>query len=534
MDIFDVLASPNATALDILRCNQRGISDADIIKGRRKLANYEAKCAKLAKGDMENADEALQKAAVGTLADAVTPYTSTTNANSDLAPMVPKQIDTVLKDLVANESDLVLTGLVPRTPAESATYETVTQTAITNRPLASQFLSELATDLANRATVNASRRDLVRIRIEGQVAAVTELAQGVSLVTQTGLVSRGALDFEEKRASRLLMLNREVNLLTANSAVDSNAYDGFLTRIAGLSNSAGAWTTTTGRNVSDLAGGVLTGATLRNTCNYLRKSRQSITSRIKTVLVSPDVYFNLQEEAQANVRYDGSGNKIGVDKKAALIFYPDTSRLVIKTTYGEVEVVTMPLLTGLYQRNPNSSAVGTSPGSLSLSVSIGSGTGFFETADAGVYTWRVTGFGPLGETAPATVSGTIAAGQVATISTGDAAFQASLTGYRVERTGPGGAVATSEFMGDWPLNTSGSGSSTAIVDNNLLRPGRNHVYFLTNDPSHYQWASLVSLYRKPLAQTGMNYPFMVLDLGSLIVNAPECLAVTLNAQAAAS
>lgn len=454
-------------------------------------------------------------------------FNSNTNSNSNLAPVVPQSMSGELVDLSVDPDEVWMWKHLNKVPVYGLIHERAVQVRTSNRPYKTNFIAEGG---AGSNAAGYYERRIVQVRFEADRDEISDMAMLVRAATTTGFVDRGAMELVRKASMGRLIKGRERNLWMGNNTCDPRAYDGFLTSIGGITYSAGnlALSTDSGR-VTNLAGANLTFDAILEVCENKFSPVAGTNSKIKHVVMLPRAASSLRRQAQAAVRYDGS-NGFAVVGQTAVRFYP--SKMTIMASYGEVEIVSSPMLMGEFLRNTNTTSMGTDPGVLGIYTPTAATNALsqFTAAQAGDYWYRVTGVGANGETAPqiADAAVTVAAGESVTIEVGTT--QTNIDYYVVERSPVDAAdTANSRIVFTWPKNTTGAGSRTRIVDSNIIQPNTSPVAFLTGNPNHYEFDQLLPTFFKPLAQTGTTFPFLMMDFGSPFWIAPELQHVIFNA-----
>lgn len=530
-----VLLNPHSTARDIANLQGTVLSDDFDARATKQsmlkaAQNTLAELAALTKGGARDTQDRLIKATgspqdVGTQQQGLA-FTSDSNSNSELAPLIPQSFDGELKRLTDNlAEELVGWNALYKQPVTSMVREAVVETAANNRPLQAGFISEGGTGYNSRG--NYSRR-VVTVRMEAQRGEISDVGMLVRAATPTGFADKGA--YETVRQARLITLSkiRERNIWSGSNGANSQSYDGFEAAIAGQAFTAGrvSYGAGSGRT-ANFDGALISAKALAAYCNQKATPTQGVSSRIKKIYVHPRAWLQLQIEGQANTRYDGSM----ADQNRAVRFFGGKVQIMgcFYAPMG-VEVVPTPYIShGDYQRNPNSTATGDTIGTFTAAgTAAANAASLFNANDAGDYIYRITAIGENGESAPVETSAvTVAAGDEVTIACTET-NGGTINYYSVERSEKNGAVGTTQWIGDFPKNTVGGAGVTHIIDDNLTRPYTSPVVFLTEDKGDYQWEQLLPAYVKPLAITGTTLPFLVLDFGSLFMICPEKLFVLRN------
>lgn len=164
----------------------------------------------------------------------------------------------------------------------------------------------------------------------------------------------------------------------------------------------------------------------------------------------------------------------------------------------------------------------------------------FIAADEGTYKYAVVAVSADGTSARVlTSAAAISAGDKVTIILDDASAKADadekrkVAYYELYRTEKDGADATLRHIGDYPVNTDGGSSRTALVDRHERIYGASDIIIATMDPEYIEFVSLQGLgfVFNPLPQVETTFPFMVMNFGSPVVKAPERFALIKNVKA---
>lgn len=527
------LLSPHTTAHDFNRL-------AGMQVGGQDLGHIAEIMAKATAQNVAEATDRLEKASrgepgfyksefVGTQLQGQA-FTSTTNADSQLAPIVPQSMSGDLVDLTIDPDEVWLSKHLTKVPVYGLIHERAVQTATSNRPFKTNFIAEGGS--GSNASGSWARR-IVQIRFEADRDEISDVAMLVRAATETGFVTRGAMEVVRKASLSRLVKGRERNLWLGNNTCDPRSYDGLFTSVAGIaftSNNGNLTVSTDSGRVSNLEGAQITFDTLLNVCESKRSPVVGTASRIRHIVMLPRAHASLIRQAQAAVRYEGSLG-MGVVGNTAIKFYSGSLKMM--TSYGDVEITAASMMMGEYLRNSATAAGGTDPGvvgSYTPTAAAGASVSKFLAGDAGDYWYRVTGVGANGETIPtdADAAVTVAAGDVVTIEVGTT--QTNIDYWVVERS-PVDAANTdnSRIVFTWPKNAVGAAGRTRIIDANIIRPNTSPVAFLTGLPGHYELDQLLPTFFKPLAQTGTTFPFLMLDFASPFFIAPELQHVAFNA-----
>jgi hypothetical protein len=184
---------------------------------------------------------------------------------------------------------------------------------------------------------------------------------------------------------------------------------------------------------------------------------------------------------------------------------------------------------------PASAAVGDPakrPGTPVESVAMAAaGTGsLFNAADAGTYRYQVIAVNEYGESAPLTLTGTIAviAGQSVTFTIADGTPVARY--YKVFRSEKNGAASTNKYAFKVARSSTGS---TQITDANAYIPGTGRCYLIQQNREFNVIQRLLRFMKIRLALVDARYRFMLLLFCALAVHAPNKAMIFINVGRAA-
>lgn len=150
----------------------------------------------------------------------------------------------------------------------------------------------------------------------------------------------------------------------------------------------------------------------------------------------------------------------------------------------------------------------------------------FAAGDAGTYIYRVTAINRYGESAAVDSAGiAIAAGEKNTLTITDGGGTYAATGYKIYRTGPGGAVSTATVMiNGFPRDA----ATTDFVDFNFWLPGTSRGYMLQENLQFFSFRQLAPMIKIPLATIAASIRWMQLLYGTPIVYAPRKGIIFIN------
>ena len=472
--------------------------------------------------------DAIAKATIGTIQQGV----AFTGASGEMAPMVPQSMSNTMTVLGATMKQLWLEGKLTKVDVHSTLFEDVTTDSI-GIPYLKGFIGE-----GGGGTLNQSQhsRGIVQIKMQAERRQVTDLATFVNMLGYNApMVDKNALANEEYLGMQALMVRHERNLWLSDSANDDLSFDGMYKQIAKHGFTAGLPTIgASDNNYLDKRGGTVTGPELVQILANLAGG-PTFTYPGKCV-VHPRVYGVLEQLGQDSVRHNVDANSPRVIER----FSFGAKEIWVTGPGGQVMIEAAPLMTGEQDRASHTTNLGEAPPVISaFTVTAGGGqitvganaASKFVAADAGEYIYRIIAIGEYGVSAPLQVPTnaatiTIAAGDVVTfdlpdtVTPGHGAGKTKVKSYILERSTKGGAVGTSKFVWEYPVNASGAGGTTRIIDANLHLPSTAPIYLMAMEPQYMYWADLLPVYRRPLPAVDTTLPFLLLKFGSPRVKAP--------------
>ena len=251
---------------------------------------------------------------------------------------------------------------------------------------------------------------------------------------------------------------------------------------------------------------------------------------VNTIMVSPEQYQSLSNQATAHGRHDQrnpAGGTLGFGYKGLELYGPQ----------GGVPIVPCPLMRPI--QAPSTTSKGNNPpnsGALPTSAvtAVSHASSLWGTTDAGTYRYVVIGVGDEGTTAPNNFTSTLLSVAVAsgesvkfTITDGAADSNGKHSGIRYYRVYRGVKDATSTdysaytFLFNAPANDDGASNETVFYDHNTKLPNTSPIYLIQNTPDVMQWIQMIDFMRRPLAQTVTAIPFLLMMFGALIVKLPR-------------
>jgi hypothetical protein len=142
----------------------------------------------------------------------------------------------------------------------------------------------------------------------------------------------------------------------------------------------------------------------------------------------------------------------------------------------------------------------------------------FTAADAGNYRYKVVAVNAHGESAPLSLTGTVAvtSGKKVTFTVADGSPYPAY--YKVYRSTKGGAASTCKWMFNIARDSSGT---TTITDNNNYLPGTGRVYMIQQNREFNVFKRLLRFMKVRLGMVDASFRFMLLMFGNLVVQTPN-------------
>lgn len=430
----------------------------------------------------------------------------------EVAPLVPQSIQPTLDSATFTQKHIVFWPMLAKQAVSSTLHES---TRVNEH--GSMYLDPWIAEGEGGVNSEAEyERLIVKIKYLAERIELTDVATMVGIVGN----QRNALAQRTVDGTLALMGKLERQLFLGDEDLTPNSFDGLFKQI-----SAGA-----PDNVFDQAGVT---PTVQNLQTYMTRLNAAPNFGTPTVcLVSPEQHTAFVNQASAAGRHDqvrGTG-------EAGLTF--GKQNLFIQSHVGQVPIIPCPLMRP--PETPNAASQGSNPPpalatfSPTLSAATTGGSRF-KAADFGAYNYKIVGVGDEGVTAPfdfsaasVAVSASTGANSGVEIEIADtrATGDSTLRYYRVYRSPVDGGAGTETFMGQYPVNSLGTGTNTLITDLNDDRPKTNTIYILQLTPDVMYWAQLLDFMRRPLAQVKTTIPFLLMLFGALHVKVPtKCFAL---------
>jgi hypothetical protein len=457
--------------------------------------------------DLVALNTALRKAAsVGYQTGATTSAGDT----GTFSPLVPQSIESVLASATYTMKQLSLWKRIPKRDVTQTLHEysVVKEHGADLDP----FFAEGSVPATNRSEYE---RKSVRIKYLAERREVTDVATMVGLIG----ANRNALAEETERGTIRLLQRTERAIFHGDSDVNPLAFDGIFKQIEDNAPS----------NVTDLAGSAPTVDLLQEMLGELYGAPNY--GDVDAIYVEPRIHSELIRQTVSHGRHD----QLSIQDGSKLTW--GAKELCVMSPYGPVPIVSAPFLynkwpvpTNLAKTAARDFGVGdTIPTTPTLSVAIAAGAAGasqFNAADAGTYTYFIEAVGTKGVSAFLTTAGVavVAGDQVTFTIAGAPAILPAY--YRIFRSAKDGTYATAELM---QTVVYGGAGGTAIVDNNVDKPGTSKILAIKHDPQIFEWVKLLDYMRRPLAEVETTKPFMLMLFGAPIVKVPTKTWVLKNA-----
>lgn len=459
-------------------------------------------------------------------------------AGSELAPLVPQSIDNILHSQTVTQEELVLWPMLMKMGFVDATSHIHETNVVTDvRHGMDPFLA------AGSNGPNAEEqfaRKTVQIKFMGRREIIDDMSAVVGMTGFNGLVPRNALDVKTQVGTIGLLNSLDLQIAQADSTLSPLAFDGLYKQIVTQNDGAAWYTAGLRRNVANSANYYdAGGAALTPQFLIERAGELAIPPTVgypNKFLMTPQHHQALRNQALAFSRTSGM---MGGD-----LYFGPTGQLYVAGPKGPIECVAVPHL--VREANPPTAAIGDTPpiatfaDTAVITAAAGSANSKFTAAFAGDYFYKIVAVGDKGQTLASDMNShaavTIPVGGKASIdvkeksvssqgATSDSATVGSIRYFRVYRSDKGGALSTCKYLFSFPVNTSGTGTSTLIVDENYNQPNSGPVIAIKNDPAQFYWANLLGLIRRPLGTINTTIALLIMLFGALHVRMPSKCAV---------
>lgn len=454
--------------------------------------------------------------------------------SGDFAPLVPQSIQNTLDSASFTEKHIVFWNKLSKVPVTSTLHEATVVNDYGSMAL-DPFIAEGGIGPNSDSTYE---RKVVEIKYMAEQREISDVATMVSAIGYNGMVNRQGLAIQTMDGTRALLGKLERSLFSADSALNSLAFDGLFKQLASPSydisstagNGLGLFSTSATANYTDLAGAAVT---VQDLISKLYEAAAAPNfALIDTILVEPRVYSGLVNQATSYGRFDTNSAAGG-----SLVF--GTDGLKIAGPAGMVDIVSCPLL--LEQQAIPTNAAGSTGKPLFAApanaiaagkvtqiaiATVGSSKGFTATT-AGTYTYKCVAVNSSGYSGVATSAAeTVSAGEVNQIELDMSSTSAAPADY-VKVWRKKSTESDYAYLGAWPAHTKTGYDATAaaahttyIIDDDSRQANVAPVYFLQTTPDVLYWAQLLDFLRRPIAQTKTTVPFLMMLFGSLHVKVP--------------
>lgn len=435
------------------------------------------------------------------------------------SPLVPQSIDPQWDAETFDDTDLVLTNLIPEQPVGNTVHEHVKILDYGDGDIEA-FASEGEITEVEQSVIN---KDLVQVKFIMVVRSITEQAVQAMILSGPGggsAVSRSGLMHETQMGVNSLKRKYEHALFRADAAVHATQFNGIRAQIVadGVVNT----------NIFDLRG-------LAPTPGYLLEKVAGLCedptfSKIDTILLPPRVIAVIMQQVMAAGRYM-------MDGRATLYINPTTGQLAMTSPTGtEIILKAAPLMNP--RAKPKAGASG-SPGTSPAFVAtypkaVNHASSLFDATWAADYIYKIKFHFKKGTSIVVTTSAiTVGAAQSAAFDFDSLAAQSDATNplrwIALYRSTPNGTADTAELIGYYAVNTSGGSGGTIIYDHNATIPGTSDVYGLEVKRRSMYMANFMGTARFPLPRDGMTQRFAIAKFTSPFVTHPARQLLVKNA-----
>ena len=401
---------------------------------------------------LRNYDVLLQKGSVGTIQQGVA-FDSA--AGSELAPFVPQDLDTFVRNEADDDDDIVLSKMIPIKQVNSPLHEVVTVKGHGDDRMEGFFAEK---GIPGAESVDGSRK-ISQIKSFGVQREVSTLAQLTTMLggSQVRAVGKQALELEKREGARSLNRKFEKAVYWGDSSLNTNHFDGVRKQLIDNNNTD---------LIKNMKGSEINLDKLVQMIYDLRSEPNF--GKPEVILTDHSLVGSLVTLATAHGRFNqlqlGSGTR-----SATLVYNPDANQLKLQGPGRAISIVGTSMLVHPTSATLPTAAKGTDTGFTAISTITATGTGSdFAATDAGTYIYKIVAIGDKGYSGVVTTSGqAVTSGQEVRIEIADAASASTtLRYYEVWRSDKDGAASTCKFMTRVAVNSDGSGNNTRIVDTN--------------------------------------------------------------------
>lgn len=453
-------------------------------------------------------NETLRKASVG--------YQTSAQAAADsLSPLVPQSIEGTLSSATYTAAQIVYWKNLVKTPVGQPVHEynVIREHGDDLDP----WMAEGGVPPLNESTYS---REFVRIKYLAEQRQVTDVASATGLIGP----DRSAVARETAAGTVRLLQKLERSLFHADSSLTPLAFDGAFAQIQNRAPN----------NITDLEGAGVTLDLLHDILADLYGAPNY--GEADCIYVEPRVYKDIIKSTTAHGRH----NHLEISESSKLV--SGVKNLTVMTPYGEVPIKAAPFLYTSWAPNTSASGDANAPATPTFGGDAGTAgahaSSKFKASDAGVYWWRFVAVNDKGFSAPLTTAAgiAVAAGERVTFEINDDALKAGanqIRYYKVYRSIINGASTTARQIMLVAVNTNGAGGDTQIIDTNAERYSTSKILITNHSQEHQEFARLLDLIRRPLAEVATAKPFLLMLFGSLILKVPEKMWMVKNVGLAA-
>lgn len=434
-----------------------------------------------------------------------------TNFSGAFTPLVVQDIDLNVRSEAYRQEQLVGLRDVPVKKVNSPVHEVITVEEHGDTDI-DVFFEESGAPSIEESVFN---RKVNQIRFLGVRRQVSDVAT-VTGIAGEGVVTKAALEREEKSGALSLNLKREIALWQARRKLTPRGYDGVLEQIKNG-----------GGYVRDMGGAKLSLAEIiYDSTKMASPTRYGL---LEMIYIPGQMYGALVHEATSAGRYTqplvpGQVTNETKNRANELILTPQG--LTVIGSYGQV-IALRPAEYISPQAEPpkRTAAAGEGPPAVTLATLVGGApsvaahaTSRFNAASAGTYRYLVIAYGDKGRSISITTLDVIVgAGDRVKFDWADAGLPASGNGsvrsyalYRSTKDRTDGF----KHVGRFERNALGASSGTVFYDDNSLLPGGVNVAGLTYADEAIYMAQLLPTIRRPLAALSTAQPFLLMTFES--------------------
>lgn len=428
------------------------------------------------------------------------------SSDAPYSPLIPQALDDLVGNLDFRPEHLKFWDWLPKKDAAQTVVDWATIVSNGDPWLdCAQAEGEVSSN-----DTSTSKKGSTRIKSYTQRREITDIANAVVLGKFAG-VSTSQLEQLTKQGMLAMFKALEVDALFANSTAQQFKIDGVINQLKNAS------------QYTNLDGSVVT-------MEYLEGLLRNLTSapyyaRPTHCFVPPKVYTTLSKQQNGMLirKPDGQAVTYGFDDGNLQVTVGGTVLKIEELKFLD-ERGALPMPTSSQQAGKTVIAIPAfavaAPGADAASK--------FAAGDAGTYHYASIVVGKDGSYAVSNYSGAavsraaVAAQSSLCTLTGDASYAG---GYWVlcrtaKGAGAGSAADQTKFEIIARVAIPGAANVT-FTDQNLIRNNCGRVLILRQDPEEIVCYKLISMFRKPLAQTGMTQPFALFTAVGLQVKVPE-------------